>query len=59
MKYELIWSVVVLKCVHILKPEKIAKSSVKIEIENKIIEDPLELAETFNIFFFFFEKIEK
>ena len=32
----------------ILKPEKSARSSLKIETENKIIADRLELAETFN-----------
>ena len=41
----------------ILKPERSARSSVKIETENKVIENPLELAETFNIFFK--EKVEK
>ena len=40
----------------ILKPEKSARSSLKIETENKIIADPLELAETFNVFFK--EKVE-
>ena len=40
----------------ILKPERISRSSLKIETENRMIENPLELAETFNIFFK--EKIE-
>ena len=40
-----------------MKPETISKNSIKIEIENELIEDPLELAEQFNIFFK--SKVEK
>ena len=35
----------------ILKPENIAKNSIKIQLNNDIIEDPQQLAEEFNIFF--------
>ena len=42
---------------YILKPEKSAKSSLKIETENQVIEEPLELAHKFNIFFQ--DKVEK
>ena len=40
----------------ILKPDRVARNSLKIETENKSIEDPLELAESFNNFFK--EKVE-
>jgi hypothetical protein len=35
----------------ILKPERISKNTLKIETDDKLIEDPLQLAETFNMFF--------
>jgi hypothetical protein len=35
----------------IVKPENLAKNSIKIQTEDKLIEDPLELAEKFNAFF--------
>ena len=35
----------------ILKPNSLVKTSIKIQTEDKLIEDPLELAEKFNIFF--------
>ena len=41
----------------ILKPERLAKHSIKIQTENQLIEDPLRIAETFNVFFK--EKVEK
>ena len=41
----------------ILKPERLAKPSIKIQSGDKLIEDPLQLAETFNVFFK--EKVEK
>ena len=41
----------------ILRPESLSKSTLKIESEDQIIEDPLELAEKFNVFFK--EKVEK
>ena len=41
----------------ILKPQTLANNSIKIDIEIKIIEDLLELAENFNIFFK--EKVER
>ena len=48
-----IWS-----CINdILKPENSGKNSMKIETENQMIEDPLELAELFNNFLK--EKVEK
>ena len=41
----------------ILKPEDIARKSMKIESENGLIEDPQQLEEEFNVFFK--EKVEK
>ena len=41
----------------ILKPERLAKPSIKIQTENQLIEDPLQIAEAFNVFFK--EKVEK
>ena len=41
----------------ILKPERLAKPSIKIQSGDELIEDPLQLAETFNVFFK--EKVEK
>ena len=41
----------------ILKPERLAKPSIKIQIGDQLIEDPLRIAETFNVFFK--EKVEK
>ena len=46
------------KCINdILRPEKLIKNKIKIEIENQSFEDPEELAEKFNKFFK--EKVEK
>ena len=41
----------------ILKPERLAKPSIKIQIGDQLIEDPLQIADTFNVFFK--EKVEK
>ena len=41
----------------ILKPENTRKNTIKIELEDQLIEEPDELAEKFNLFFK--EKIEK
>ena len=41
----------------IIKPENLNKHMIRIHKEEKIIEDPLELAETFNVYFK--EKVEK
>ena len=35
----------------IMRPENLAKNSLQVEVENKIIEDPETLSETFNDFF--------
>ena len=40
-----------------MKPQTLSKNSIKIDTENKLIEDPLDLAEEFNTFFK--EKVEK
>ena len=48
-----VWS-----CINdILKPETVNKSNIKIETEDKLLEDPQELAEEFNKFFK--DKVEK
>ena len=41
----------------IIKPDTLNKHMIKIQTEGKVIEDPLELAETFNVYFK--EKVEK
>ena len=41
----------------ILKPGRLDKSSIKIQTENQLMEDPLQIAEAFSVFFK--EKVEK
>ena len=41
----------------ILRPERLAKTSIKIQTENQLIEDPQQIADAFSVFFK--EKVEK
>ena len=41
----------------ILRPERLAKTSIKIQTENQVIEDPQQISDAFSVFFK--EKVEK